>query len=108
VAVHDYWDAEHHDWHHQVEGPWLGEAEVIRYLSRMTAPRDSLYAGYRFPAEFISWTNPLRGSRVNRLRFSNPIGSAGGTDPLPLAQQLNWETMRSRHVAGLISQRSCS
>ena len=28
---------------------------MIRYLSRMTTPRDPLYAGYRYPAELISY-----------------------------------------------------
>ena len=28
---------------------------MVRYLSRMTTPRDPLYAGYRFPAELISY-----------------------------------------------------
>ena len=28
---------------------------MVRYLSRMTTPRDPLYAGYRYPAELISY-----------------------------------------------------
>jgi putative transposase len=28
---------------------------VVGYLSRMGTPRDSIYAGYRYPAEFINY-----------------------------------------------------
>jgi putative transposase len=33
----------------------LAEAEVVGYLFRMSAPRDPIYAGYRHPAELISY-----------------------------------------------------
>jgi hypothetical protein len=42
--------------HRQVEGAsglaWPG---VVRYLTGMTTPRDPHYAGYRHPAELISY-----------------------------------------------------
>jgi putative transposase len=33
----------------------LAEAGVVGYLFQMTTPRDPLYAGYRHPAEIISY-----------------------------------------------------
>ena len=39
----------------KLSGLRLGGAGVVRYLSRMTTPRDPLYAGYRYPAELISY-----------------------------------------------------
>jgi hypothetical protein len=33
----------------------LGSARVVEYLRWMTTPRDPLYAGYRYPAELISY-----------------------------------------------------
>jgi putative transposase len=33
----------------------LGEARVVGYLPRMPKPRDPLFAGYRYPAELISY-----------------------------------------------------
>ena len=33
----------------------MAEPGWFRYLSRMTTPRDPLYAGYRYPAEIISY-----------------------------------------------------
>jgi hypothetical protein len=33
----------------------LGEAGVVGYLARMTTHRDPLFAGYRYPAELISY-----------------------------------------------------
>ena len=39
----------------KLSGVRLGGAGVVRYLSRMTTPRDPLYAGYRYPAENISY-----------------------------------------------------
>ena len=39
----------------KLSGLWLGGAGMVRYLSRMTTPRDPLYAGYRYPAELISY-----------------------------------------------------
>src|SRR6185369_8247875 len=41
--------------HRQVEGGWGDGSRVIRYRSWMTTPRDPLYAGYRYPAELISY-----------------------------------------------------
>ena len=41
--------------HRQVEGLRLGGAGMVRYLSRMSTPRDPLFAGYRYPAEIISY-----------------------------------------------------
>src|SRR3954464_725024 len=34
---------------------WVGEAGAVGYPARMTTPRDPLYAGYRYPAELISY-----------------------------------------------------
>src|SRR5689334_1177479 len=34
---------------------WVGEAGAVGYPTRMTTPRDPLYAGYRYPAELISY-----------------------------------------------------
>src|SRR5947209_4930210 len=34
---------------------WVGEAGAIGYPTRMTTPRDPIYAGYRYPAELISY-----------------------------------------------------
>ena len=39
----------------KLSGLRLGRAGIVRYLSRMTTPRDPLYAGYRYPAELISY-----------------------------------------------------
>ena len=39
----------------KLSGLRLGGVRVVVYLSRMTTPRDPLYAGYRFPAELISY-----------------------------------------------------
>ena len=39
----------------KLSGLRLGGVGMVRYLSRMTAPRDPLYAGYRYPAELISY-----------------------------------------------------
>jgi hypothetical protein len=39
----------------KLSGLWLGRAGVVRYLRWMTTPRDPLYAGYRQPAELISY-----------------------------------------------------
>ena len=36
-------------------GLWIGEFPMVRYPSCMTTPRDPLYAGYRHPAEIISY-----------------------------------------------------
>ena len=53
------------------------------------------------------WTNPLRGSR-DFGRGSDFAGWVGDKHPrLPLAGQLNRETMTWRHVALFVSQRSC-
>jgi hypothetical protein len=41
--------------HRQVGGIRVGRAKVVKYLSRMTTPRDPLYVSYRYPAEFISF-----------------------------------------------------
>src|SRR5690348_4552053 len=41
--------------HRQVEGGWGDGSRVIRYRSWMTTPRDPIYAGYRYPAELISY-----------------------------------------------------
>jgi putative transposase len=41
--------------HRQVEALWVGEAGAVGYPARMTTPRDPLYAGYRYPAELISY-----------------------------------------------------
>jgi DDE superfamily endonuclease len=38
-----------------LSGIRLGRAGVVGYLSRMTTRRDPLYAGYRHPAELISY-----------------------------------------------------
>ena len=67
--------------------------------------------GSRFLARLIvgkgRWTNPLRGSH-DFGRGSDFAGWVGDKHPrLPLAGQLNRETMRRRHVALFISQRSC-
>ena len=37
----------------------MAEPGWFRYLSRMTTPRDPLYAGYRYPAEIISYATWL-------------------------------------------------
>src|SRR4051812_22133689 len=34
---------------------WVGEAGAVGYPTRMTTSRDPLYAGYRYPAELISY-----------------------------------------------------
>jgi hypothetical protein len=34
---------------------WLGGGSEVGYLCPMTSPRDPLYAGYRYPAELISY-----------------------------------------------------
>src|SRR3954470_22981448 len=39
----------------KLSGIWFGELSVVRYSCRMTTPRDPLYAGYRYPAELISY-----------------------------------------------------
>jgi len=39
----------------KLSGLRLGEAGLVRYLPRMRTPRDPLYAGYRYPAELISY-----------------------------------------------------
>jgi len=53
------------------------------------------------------WTNPLRGSH-DFGRGSDFAGWVGDKHPrLPLAGQLNRETMTWRHVALFVSQRSC-
>ena len=53
------------------------------------------------------WTNPLRGSR-DFGRGSDFAEWVGDKHPrLPLAGQLNRETMTWRHVALFVSQRSC-
>ena len=33
----------------------LGGPEAVGYLSRVRTPRDSTYAGYRYPAKLISY-----------------------------------------------------
>ena len=55
----------------------------------------------------LLWTNPLRGSH-DFGRGSDFAGWVGDKHPrLPLAGQLNRETMTWRHVALFVSQRSC-
>jgi putative transposase len=39
----------------KLSGLRLGGGEVVRYLSRMMALGGPLYAGYRYPAELISY-----------------------------------------------------
>jgi putative transposase len=39
----------------KLSGLRLGGAGVVRYLSRMRTLRDPIYAGYRYPAELISY-----------------------------------------------------
>src|SRR5208283_3587713 len=39
----------------KLSGLRLGRAGVVGYLPWMTTPRDPLYAGYRYPAELISY-----------------------------------------------------
>jgi hypothetical protein len=41
--------------HRQVEPLWLCGKAVVRYATGMTTLRATLYAGYRFPAELISY-----------------------------------------------------
>ena len=43
----------------KLSGLRLGGGGMVGYLSRMTAPRDPLYAGYRYLAELISLQNNL-------------------------------------------------
>ena len=45
----------------KLSGLRLGGARVVRYLSRMTMPRDPLYAGYRYPAELTSYWAEITG-----------------------------------------------
>jgi putative transposase len=39
----------------KLSGLRLGGAVVVRYLRWMTTPQDPLYAGYRYPAELLSY-----------------------------------------------------
>jgi putative transposase len=41
--------------HRQLGGLRLGGSGIVGYLFWMTTPRDPLYAGYRYPAEIISY-----------------------------------------------------
>ncbi len=54
-------------------GPW-----VVRYLSRMTTPRDPLLAGYRYPAELISYAVWLYFRFPLSLRMVEEILAARG------------------------------
>ena len=39
----------------KLSGVRLGRAGLVGYLRPMTSPRDPLYAGYRYPADLISY-----------------------------------------------------
>lgn len=76
-------------------------------------PRPPEWRPFRGPiqpprgSENERWTNPLRGSH-DFGRGSDFAGWVGDKHPrLPLAGQLNRETMTWRHVALFVSQRSC-
>ena len=63
----------------KLSGLRLGGAGVVRYLSRMTTPRDPLYAGYRYPAELISYAVWLYFRLPLSLRMVEEMLAARGT-----------------------------
>jgi len=56
----------------------LGGAEVVRYLSLMTTPRDPLYVGHRYPAELISYAVWLYFRFPSSLRMVEGMLAARG------------------------------
>lgn len=63
----------------KLSGLRLGGAGVVRYLSRMATPRDPLYAGYRYPAELISYAVWLYFRFPLSLRMVEVMLAARGT-----------------------------
>src|SRR3954470_12768064 len=70
--------------HRQVESGWGDGSRVIRYRSWMTTPRDPIYAGYRYPAELISYAVwlyfrfPLGLRMVEEMLAARGISVTGG------------------------------
>src|SRR5271165_5772808 len=56
----------------------LAGPRVVRYLSPMTTPRDPLFAGYRYPAELISYAVWLYFRFPLSLRMVEEILAARG------------------------------
>ena len=85
-----------------------GRAQAVhRALARWLKPPAVHPAAAHPTYHNVCWTNPLRGSR-DFGRGSDFAGWVGDKHPrLPLAGQLNRETMTWRHVALFVSQRSC-
>ena len=83
----------------------LGEGSVVRYPSRMTTPRDPLYAGYRHPAEIISYAVWLYFRFPLSLRMVEEMLAARGIS-------VTYETIRQwglkfgREFANRISRRA--
>jgi hypothetical protein len=83
--------------------------QFIAQVSRQTA---RIIANRAAPVKWPVWAMIVililgiaAGTATGHFAWPADVGSTG---LLPLAQQLNCETMRSRHVARLISQRSWS